>query len=1202
MTGKKTNKPIVLKLISLIDGGVEMAFHFSEDFKLHDECGRSYFVDIEEHSAFTHGHARIMEDGKYHLLLNGNKHFLTTPPLRDFRLEMDFSMKFLNTDFGYGFLFYFRYDRALRKGHTLRCLWDKTHLLRILVDDAEVQRKSFAALPDFSALHAVFELKGEKASLEFLGEKFAFECPEKADLPGKGGIGFDLEFAPSSSMAVSKIVLDSDDALSKTHQGRKLEFVLKGVQGFTEPIRYAVDVESYGDGYVELDCVLAGTIHGRGQRADRGGEGWCYEINRLTRPYLRIESEGKEYRNIFFDNGQMLLMDPEEGRLCVKLFPNIPWPLHMRIVCRNFPKTYTVAAGYEYACQRPWSFAANGPYEQIRDMNGNFIYEGDSLRGRLVSVQVKSPEDKMLVSRIPVGIPEYEKALKHAREQHYFYDDETVSFELGAFFRKEFYAGNEFKFECSVQDPYERDIEGCALKVTDADWKAPADFLACVSKKIVLKDHLKSGVYHLKTAVKAGFKTVYDDYAVFEVLPEAPDAPPPPIASGLPIMLAMPNETKNLETDAFDPLADWGGCAHYYTMVMRYPVIGKDLRIWELLKVYHRKWFLMLSRRNARDIEFSDSNIELIRHADYLDMNDPKRVYDSYPQFLHLQLYYAGYMLPMLKDFLLEKKPPLKLTTPAIIDAIIAQDPKNGHISAQQLGEIVEKAWDEWVAFMSAIIARENLAFTKKILAINPKIARGGYGPWGLYASNYKSAYSVRLGRNGQRVDPVTNANGSFFFLEDYHLSCDYPITKPSFFVTSYKLICPEGRKLYPEIYYGGGVGCNDGAVYQAHPPYGIYDVYDSHQRRIVYTFGYASPYYRNGAYDYWRDYGFHCPTPYKNSFRHFLHAWGNLLRNKPSRQLPAPFMAVDPGLFQLHGDYMEDACNYSIPSLEAWSDTGNTAEEAMAYSFMELSAMGFNTPVQTLAAEIDSLTKEMTSFLILPPIVKGTPEAVVKSIRRAHERGIGLLAFESVHGLEDLFGVKAKSEPVAVRRSGDEVFFHKCAVARYDANGAEVLLSGASQPEGRADIALVLARETKSGRTAFFNVPPSVVRREDYRQKLGFGQSSISASMKDALKRAAEYLDPHPAVKAERGAINACLSVNGDVIVTLSEDSRGYGDTTPYPVTFRFRVAFPGIGNAQIEADAPYAVVEKGDGHLVIRTETEKDTGLFFKFSIPSR
>jgi len=65
-----------------------MPFSFHEDFSVRDERGRSYQIDIEENSALSNGRARITDGGKYHLTLNGNRHFLAVPSLRNFRLKL----------------------------------------------------------------------------------------------------------------------------------------------------------------------------------------------------------------------------------------------------------------------------------------------------------------------------------------------------------------------------------------------------------------------------------------------------------------------------------------------------------------------------------------------------------------------------------------------------------------------------------------------------------------------------------------------------------------------------------------------------------------------------------------------------------------------------------------------------------------------------------------------------------------------------------------------------------------------------------------------------------------------------------------------------------------------------------------------------------------------------------------------------------
>ncbi|MBP5182618.1 MAG: hypothetical protein J6331_06285, partial [Lentisphaeria bacterium] len=538
-----------------------MAFHYFEDFEVKDELNHSYGIDIENHSNYTHGHAQIFERGKYHLTLNGNKHFLNTPPVRDFSLKMDLTIYTHLVNFGYGFIFYFRYDRKTGKGHELHLHFDGNHELDVLLDGKSLGRRAFGKLPPMENMTLSLSVQGKTAEITAFGKSYKGTFEEKG-FPEKGETGFDLEFAPGGEAVITSIRMDSPDTLRKKLLGKKLEFVLSQVQGMTEPARYEVSLYSYGGGYVELDCTLAGTVRNRPERVDNGGKGWCYESESLTDPYVRVESNGEEVLNVYFFNGRYYIFDQALKKPEFRAIMASEIPRRMRVVCRDFPEEYTVAAGYGHETHGPWCFVENGPWEQIRDRNGRFLYEGPSLRRNLTGLKVFSPEDKMLVKRIPSGIPMHEEAIRHAKEQHYFYDDEKVDFTVGFYFRKKFYTAEELKFQCEVQDPFERAVPGIVTKVKEgklpAGQEAPEYFGSC-AWRITLNKCLKSGIYHLKMKVTSGETILFDDWEVFEILPEDPNAVPPPVASGLPFLLSMNNEIFNLESDAFDPLSGWGG-------------------------------------------------------------------------------------------------------------------------------------------------------------------------------------------------------------------------------------------------------------------------------------------------------------------------------------------------------------------------------------------------------------------------------------------------------------------------------------------------------------------------------------------------------------------------------------------------------------------------------------------------------------------
>ena len=116
-----------------------MPFSFHEDFSVRDERDRSYQIDIEENSALSNGHARITDKGQYHLTLNGNRHFLAVPALRNFRLKLDAALVIHSLEFGCGFLLYFRHDRHTGAGQVLKAFWDTDFTFTLSVNKSWIE-------------------------------------------------------------------------------------------------------------------------------------------------------------------------------------------------------------------------------------------------------------------------------------------------------------------------------------------------------------------------------------------------------------------------------------------------------------------------------------------------------------------------------------------------------------------------------------------------------------------------------------------------------------------------------------------------------------------------------------------------------------------------------------------------------------------------------------------------------------------------------------------------------------------------------------------------------------------------------------------------------------------------------------------------------------------------------------------------------
>jgi hypothetical protein len=425
-----------------------------------------------------------------------------------------------------------------------------------------------------------------------------------------------------------------------------------------------------------------------------------------------------------------------------------------------------------------------------------------------------------------------------------------------------------------------------------------------------------------------------------------------------------------------------------------------------------------------------------------------------------------------------------------------------------------------------------------------------------IYTASFKTPYTLETNSHPVENDPRIRANGSFFLLEDYHYSCDYPLSRPAYFVAAYSLLHPEGRRIFPEIYYEGWKRCSDGAVYQAHP-----DKYPrlakSHQRRIAYQFAYGTAFMRDdGSFGYWNDYGFHARNPEKEAMDEFLYAWGKVVANRPCQPLKSPFVIVDSDHFRRCGDKYEPDGSYALvgPGFnDVRSDVINTAEEDVGYAYERCCAEGYSTPVVAKFNALKYLTKENCEFLILPPIPETTPEQILKDIRELHLRGVNLICFEKAHTLSDIFDTSGKD------------FFAK--------------------------------RQTPTGRTVFVKSSPTQIARSTFKARYQRGRDTVDPSIPLGIRDAFAYLVPDPSLKAERGTLLATEASNGDIVVVLSDDSPLYGDSNNYPLTFRFMISKSGIHSSSIESDAEWSIVKKSNDQLIIRTKTEKDTALFFRF-----
>ncbi|MBQ3344592.1 MAG: hypothetical protein IJG84_22065 [Kiritimatiellae bacterium] len=1165
-------------LAVLCTSAAALGYSFREDFSVSDDVGESYGIDIEQMSHYSHRHGRVM-DGRYAILLNGNLHCLRTPKLRDFRLALDWNIETTHSGGpGYGLVVHFRRNRETGAGHMLELFMERnTSRFSFSLDGRDIAVSEGFRVDMEKVQRLMLEVKGTKGRVSACGVDAAFELPEGE---AAGHVALDAASDSQQQLYIREVALDSPEEPAKERIAA-CRLQLDKSQGFQMPVVYDVTLSRYETGETLLEAELSGTTASRpleGRVITNGGE-WGSVQEKVDTPYVRVlDAKGAEFSKCNFWNGEKTLRDP-----CVPRRgkgTDEPWPKHMSVVYFGFPSAWSLAAGYRHAIAHPWRFAEEGPREQIVARDGRVLYDGTPLLGRATGLKVRSPADKRLVSKIPADIPKREAALKHAREQHYFYESEKVRFDVESYFLDAEWSADEMHVEAKFTDVY-----GDAVSPSTTLRDKGSELMPCgirrATTEVSLDGFLKVGVYKL---------VVNGRTTVFEVLPDDPNGPCPPLASGLPTFVSMPNEIKYLEQNILDPWGDVGGVAHYYSVDNRYPLVGDGLEIWRLMSVYRRWWWCWNWSRNSNRLEMrSEWNKELIRHANAFGGADERYAWDGRYE-LGVVNYYTGFQLKLLRDFLKERGLESKVPTP---------EP----FTYEALKTLFETCWRDWVDYARPRIDANAQEFVDYLLSVNPKVAQATYGPYAYYVTHYKTAYQLTYGGYPMVDDPRLRRNGSFWLFEEYHHSCDYPLFRPAFFVATYDLhFGDRSRRIFPEIYYSGWGRCLDGAVYMAHPLSRTY-LADVHQRRVAYQYVYGTPQFAKGGYKFWKDYGFHARNPENGAMEEFVHAWGNIVKNEPRRAHKAPFVVHDLDALRRNGEYFDEECNSRFRlSANKWrtlSDIGNSAEDDVAYAFEQAVVNGYATPVTTTFADIGDVDSGKAEFVVIPPIVEGTPRRVLDSIRALHDRGVGIVAFEQVAGLEDLFGVRRVADRPVGYLPG-EPFSHKLAKARYAADGAEVLLWAAERPGAAMDIPLVVKKSGAKGRTVFVNAPASSIRRVSFRTVFHWGQDSLSTNLKEAMREAYAFLAPDPAVKSDHGLVSSAFNERGDLVVVVSDEPPIYKDREVYPVPMRFVVQAPRIGEAEIKADAPYSVVSRGRDRVVVRVRMDRDSAYFFKFALP--
>lgn len=1034
--------------------------------------------EIERNSDIEHP-GIVLEDDVIKIFSPGNKFIPVIPELTDGRIEIKFAFDHdLNSRFDVRLLF--RYDRRRRLGHGGRVVLKGEELV---FEYGTIANNIFRPIQTRTIPFEVHALEQEiTCILEFEADVMNLEIPgigsaDFAGLPTASGSVAICRGAFSGFLRITKFEVSTPDECVPQAE-RRFEITLpEGIDGNNYPITCAITVREY-ESLVDLDMKFTGSV----QEEPLGdGNYHALRVDKVTRPFLRVMTTARVDTYTMADSTLMLTNhDMVPPYYYHALYEDPEWPMHRRIRFRKPDDDYVMSLGYEFFYHKPTAHQSGGPSESIFDITGKTLYSGRSLQDHHHLVTFESGHEKSIIVELPRDDPRYETAVAFARDNHYFKIGEEIRFNVIITSMRELPEAITLTLENAFFE---------VLEVREAEIVSVDTFtIGCLTgTKLVCRyapGTLAPGVYHLRCRGASAIVDSLNEYIAFEVIPDHPEQKSAALASGIPYLFSSLTETRGLETDHFDP---WRGksvnTGHYISCVCFHPGFAKRNKIWNTIRPYKREWFCWLTDRTIDDYSL-ESNIEAVENCDY--------IYDNVISngSLHRLMFYTGDLLACLLRFLetIENNPCRHL----VLEKLTREE----QLSKAAYDELCANYWDDWLDFAIEWLHTRRIERVTELQSYNPNIKLSTYGPVHIYASHYKGMNFTRyIGFD----ENATEYFKGFFLYEDYPVLSSYPFSKGVYFLTACKQVLPN-TDIYPELYTICDQGCPDGALAYAFPPFGLnLNNPVIRIKRRIFEYAFATGWYDENGFHYWRDYGFHISAFEAQRYETLLTAWAVVKNHPPARPLRGT-------AFISNSECCRNA--KSIPEPTGGSPI-KTSEECIAFAYERSRNAGLQAGFQCSLESIVNLTDD------------------------------------------------------------------NACIGKYRATDGTVLIDG--------EIPVLLTKQTGTGKTAFFNIPPTMVRRDSLHERDGHGRQCVSELINSATDAILEELSD-AAVTTTAGEVIAFESEHGKTVVIVENTS---ADTT---ITPRIRIRKRRRDDTVASCDVPFDFISESTDDLLLRLRIEED------------
>ena len=1082
-------------------------FTYRNSLCVADDCGYPVSVLYQKESRYPHRHGYADQNG-FHIHLPGSTHLFCTPDLTSFQMQMhvDFRRAGVTRDAEFGIVFGFQ--PIGKTGYSLQFLRQidgncSVTLCRLSGSSLEKLDTCALGIIPMQQTHTVTLSVSQDSISGTLEEKsFSFSCA-----PQKGRVGLRVT-------TVFEFFVFTDVELSSPEDPAVEEICnavihINNPNGGMLPYQLHLDVRRYENSIAAVNYTLSGGISTR-EKQEPYSDTWDFQDDVITNPYIKI-IEDSVVKKYYLYNESVQFMDSNSIEYVRNILEHVitvkDTPLNGTIFLPKLTTDTLLGFGYENYSSNGTSSMC-GAYEYILSSDGKTVlYNGEPLEKEIIPKFV-SP-NKRILKNIPDDLYDVDAARSHAEKNHYFYSDETPLFTLRCMTRLPV----EF-LSCRIilLDAFFETIEEIAvLPMAEQNDEAIGAYRACICS--VSLPALSCGVYHISADLILGDAVIHKHTSAFEVFDAHSDLSPQQ-ASNLPHFFHGDAGPALLEASLPEFYAqreeyDW---AHYVQMALYQPIPAQKKRIWEILKLYNRELFVWMTKRTIKDYNETTLN-DVVEHSDYVNY--------IYPGIEDCNTYYRydfytdvtfGNTVKAWTEQFLRENPHIRadLGIENAVEQFTEEDRDN----------LLRKYGAQWLPYCLRNIEEKFKKQTAELRQLNPTFKRSSYGPFSIYAAPYKTAYATKWqGFDPTRLDQIFDG---FLQFEDYPFSCSYNTSVGAFGVMTIKFLCPQ-VKIYPELYMDFPEGCPDGAVCMANPPFGGSKCPPRFTATQIAEYVYNTPYYKNGAFGFWKDFGFSLflvMNRLKERSNSILTFWGKMLKNKPVR--PGRTTAF---LYEIHPDQDRYELDRVLCQLY------NISESNMAYLHELMRAAGYQGGFATSYEDLLTLSEADIDSVVLTDLTHA-PAAVITKLRQLHKAGVALIGVGKIPGLEDIFGVRENSilRNVTYLTKGDTTE----SLTPYDAEFFYEAEGGTVAATTDSGIPVVITTPT----TVLLNTSISQFGIDNLHHIWYVGRTNVSILLKEVLRDALDGV-MKPAVRSSPNTgVSIVETEQGDTLLVLTDYS----------------------------------------------------------------